>query len=555
MRNDAYYLRKYTVIINLLCILLIIPSVVYSQSPSIFGDFPFENSFLSTTRPQYITVASGDNTVKFTMDGIQLTENYTHRFGGVFFNDRKFSPVNGIIVEFEYMMYNGGADGGDGLNMFLFDANFTTDPKIGAAGAAIGYNYNSGAGSGKRKGLSGAYLGVAFDAFGNHKQLRFEKGSTETGVPGSEQAGIPFRGTAHSNTMEGAVDAAYNGRNDVVLRGIRCDKELRAYRELTGEWRTLEVGYSGYPVLISQSTYTGKGVIKKDDQSGDYVPISPDYSGTRFKISGNGRFTDSSSPSYRRAIVELFPARKEDGGGFYITVSIKHNNGTDVIIRDYHYKEKFYYKENIMLYSRYSGALDDKQPTFELDAKVPDYLRIGFAASTGASTNIHVIKNVNIKLPRAAEAYNDSININPSQTAQLQPLVNDIAYNGIISKVQTGSSANIDPNTFRFIDNNTIVAVNPGDPYIEHTVSNQGVWRYYPSTQQVTFIPVPEFVGEAKIEYDIKGKKDNTPQAGPYEDEAYRSLHAELVVNIEESPLEPERILISNEMVTSRPRK
>lgn len=542
MKNFIFCSRKCLALTSTLLLALVLSINVYSQSTSIFGDFPFQNSFLSTAQPSYITVASNPNTVQFTMDGIQLTKNQTNQFGGVFFNDRKFSSANGIIVEFEYMMYGGGANGGDGMSLFLFDADASANPTIGAAGAALGYNYNSGT-DGTRKGLTGAYLGVALDAYGNHKQLRFE------GV--SNQAGIPFAGTTHGASVENPVEAAYNQNDNIVLRGAK-NGPLEAWREITQETRKLEEGYTGYPVLISQSTSGGRGVIKKDDKTGDYIPLTPAYNGNRFKISGNGTFSSSDDVNYRKAIVELFPAKVEDGGGFYVTVSIKHNTGTDVIIEDYHYKEKFYYKENIMLYSKYSGAIDKVQPSFELNAKVPDWLRIGFAASTGAATNINVVKNVHIMLPRAAEAYNDSTTINPVQTAELSPFINDIAYEGIIRRDQTGSSANINPDSFRFMDNGTIISVNPGDTFIERTVAGQGTWKYYPATNKVTFTPVAGFKGTASIKYNIKGKKDNTPQAGPYDDEAYRSLYADLIVNVDENYQPPKTTMITNRMVTNR---
>jgi len=542
MKNYIFYAERYIICIIISFSLLNINSTSNAQeSPSTFGDFPFESSLYGTTQPSFITVSSG--AVSFTNQGIQLTDNIQNQFGGVYINDRRFKSINGIIVEFEYMMHGGGTSGGDGMSMFLFDASVNT-PAIGAAGAAIGYGYNSGS-SGKKKGLTGAYLGVAFDSFGNHNQVRWE------GI--SNQSGIPFLGNPNGiDKIAGAVDANYNVKDEVVLRGAK-NGELTASRPSTGTSR-LEEGYSGYPVLISQSPYYAKGIIMEDNDSAYYTPITPSYSGRQFSISGNGTFTKPTDDNYRKAIVELFPAEDNDGGGFYVTVSIQHNKGTDVIIDEYHYKQKFYYRENIMLFSPYSKALDTWQPVFEMDATVPEFLRIGFAASTGVATNYNVVKNVHIRLPRAAEAYNDSIEIHPTQTASISPYGNDIAYDGLIRKIQSGHKQNINPREFRFVDNNVVIALNAGDTFIEHT-NSQGVWRYDVSTKQVTFKPADGFKGEAKIEYDIKGKEDLSPNAGPYHDEAYRSMRADIVINVTEKALPSRRVLTSNKMVTGKPRK
>jgi len=496
---------------------------------------------MGTTKPSSITHSGS---VGYTSQGIRLTNTSEGQFGGIYVNDRRFNSINGIIVEFEYMMYGGIGGGGDGMCMFMFNAAEPA-PAIGAIGAAIGYTYNSGTVN-RKEGLKGGYLGVAFDSFGNHKQARWEVVSN--------QAGVPYKGTQNSNIegLPGGIHKDYNVKDEIVLRGAE-NGPIQAWREATQEWKTRPKGFCGYPVLISNSPYYNKGVIKNDDQIGEYSILPSNYyRGSKFRISGNRPFTSPTDAGYRKAIIELFPAKAVEGGGFYVTVSIQHENGIDVIIKDYHYKQEFYYQENIMMYSQFSQTLDAEQPSFKLNATVPEFLRIGFAATTGEATDNHVIKNLHIRLPRAAEAYDDYVEIHPTQTPSIPIFNNDVAYNGIISKVQYGSKDNIDLRSFRFYDNGIIKSLNASDTYIEHTTI-EGTWRYTVATQKVTFKPANGFEGLATIQYDIKGKKDTTPDAGPYDDEAYRSMRATITVDVSQGHQQtgPPQI-ISNRMIINK---
>ncbi|WP_029904378.1 hypothetical protein [Prevotella sp. 10(H)] len=534
------------------------PVNAYAQQ---FGNFPYEESCLNG-KPAAISYAAPQNITNSATfvqgKGLQLTSNQQTSFGGVFIYDRQFGCTNGIIIEFEFMMY--GGTGGDGISMFLFDAS-VSQPKMGAPGAGIGYTYNQVFKSqyltGRYEGLTGAYLGVALDEYGNYKALRWYRNEMRGGISYATPPPNRFN-------LDDQKPVGDDTGDQVTIRGARgkgIGKEITfRYQQTTGssdpgmgpETGKAQIfgdGFSGYPVLITRSTKQGHGYILADD--GRHV--SSNYSGNKFSLTqGSG----SSNLEYRKAIIELFPVESgKAGGGFYVTVKIQHGNQTDVIIDDYQYKESFTYRETPEPFSYNAESPNDPNP-YTLDAEIPDFLRIGFAAATGKSTNTHIIKHIKVSLPRAAEAYMDSIGINPSQmTGTISPYDNDVAYNGVISRTQTGKKQNIDPTQFRFIVNGVPKPVPSGQTFVEATV-DQVKWRYDVNTQLVTFQRLDSSTGVKRIPYDIKGKKDNTPQAGPYEDEAYRSLKADLVIKTDDQ-VEPtvKRVLITNKMVTSRPFK
>ncbi len=246
--------------------------------------------------------------------------------------------------------------------------------------------------------------------------------------------------------------------------------------------------------------------------------------------------------------------------GFLISVMIEGKNTKDTVIYDYNYKAQTYYYENA-----YNGAAGDNQTNdaFEfnasrrrLDINLPVELKIGFAASTGTSaggapgsqgkTDKHVLKNVGIRLPRSAEANDDFLNDRYQGTGPVifEPLLNDLAYNGSISRNQTPSPDNIDPATFKFVAKNDAV---PSNQY-QLVVPGEGTWTYDPATEKATFAPEATFLGQARVRYIIKGKNDGI---GPYHDDAFYSVPATIGVDIIVNP-NPGRNTVTNKMATMK---
>lgn len=508
-----------------------------------YGNFPYEESFLSPTQPSDITkpespLTSVPNKATFTDKGLQLTPNEQSSFGGVFINNRSFTSQNGIFIEFEYMVY--GGTGGDGLSLFLFDEK-TQNPTIGAIGAGIGYAYNraylgNDFKNQRMPGLAGAYMGVAFDAFGNFKAMRYQGEARVNGIP-------------YSMPVSNSFDAADNIGNQVTIRGAKGTA-------LT--FPGTEDGYTGYPVLITQSTMQNTGfILNYDPDSNSYINDGRyrrfnNFDKPSFTIDGGAEFEDENDPAYRKAIVELFPVAPENEGGFLVTVKIQHANVVDTIIYDYHYKStQISYPENALTSGASvgdNGSANDL-PLYSarirtLTATVPDNFKIGFAAATGEETNYHIIKNLRMTLPRSAEANDDYAEI-PQGTPKtsLFPLDNDLAYSGIIQRVQEGSKDYINKNTFRFRGSDGELTP---DPY-SYTEAGVGTWAYDTWNGMVVFYPLSSFIGEATVSYDIKGGISDDIKESPYDDEGYRSLPAKITVNVISSPY---RQTVTNKMTT-----
>ncbi len=117
--------------------------------------FPYCESF-SGGDTQSTTVFGGS--AKLVDGALRLTEAVTDQNGYVYI-DVPFSSAYGIKASFEYFMY--GGSGADGLSVFLFDAE-TQNFRPGGFGGSLGYAQKD-----NNPGLTGAYLGLGFDAFGN----------------------------------------------------------------------------------------------------------------------------------------------------------------------------------------------------------------------------------------------------------------------------------------------------------------------------------------------------------------------------------------------------
>lgn len=531
-------MKNKSIIVLVIIVMIYISISLQVEAQSEYGNFPYYQSFKTTVKPseiEKITPQNGkNNAATFTADGLQLTSVETDKFGAIFVKDRRFQAIQGIRIEFEYAMY--GGTGADGMSVFLFDAS-VANPTIGAPGAGIGYAYNrtnndtwNGNVGYRAKGLSGAYLGIALDSYGNFKQRRWQGEARVNGIPGLVTStdhryvsNVTLRGAKGGSTQ--IKDFPYDGMGD---------------------------GYNGYPVLISQPTLSQrKGWILhgSDGTYSDLDGTSPNLDGTspnldeyEYVYKGNFSLRGNSETDYRKAIIELFPFTKKDG--FWVTVKIQHGETVTTVIEDYPYKNSIIYAENAYTTSGDYNTSNPGTPsskTTTLNAAIPDYLRIGFAASTGGETDIHLIKEVHISLPRAAEAYDDSATTTKGKSVIVDVLSNDIGYSGLIAKEQDGYSHFLNPYAFRFCDATGavlgVVDAN-GTSYSDAS----GTWRFDFITGKLIYTPVRSFVGQTTVNYTIKaGLNDEKP----YRDEAYRSFPATVMVDVA-----PPKAVISNRMVT-----
>ncbi|MEX2513154.1 MAG: PKD domain-containing protein [Cyclobacteriaceae bacterium] len=220
--------------------------------------FPYCESFQGDLERQ-ATVLGGAARL---IDGVVRLTDAREQQNGFVFIDIPFPSSFGVKISFEYFSY--GGTGADGLSMFLFDAA-TPAFSPGSFGGSLGYAPSSG--SQGRQGLTGAYLGIGFDSFGNF-------GNQENGKEGSFPNGA---NQLHPNSL--------------VVRG-------------PGQ------GNRGYEFVVGIKTNEGGPLGLPQEQ--------------RFSISSGGqgtnRVTDPNLPGYRKVFIDLMPGGPD--GGYLLTLEM-----------------------------------------------------------------------------------------------------------------------------------------------------------------------------------------------------------------------------------------
>lgn len=490
-----------------------------TEVASIYGFYSYSNSLMNAASASELTIQGN---ASHTSTGVQLTPASSGQFGGLFINGRTFTSVNGLHVEFEYDMKNGtplSGTYGDGLSFFLYDGAVTS-PTIGAPGAGLGYSYNRAQNtyaSQRKAGLSSAYLGIALDEFGNFKSKRFQGESRVNGI-----AGVAWSQPTSHVTLRGAKGAAIN---------------------TTG----LGDGFTGYPVLITRSTLSNSGTVGRVLQTDrSYLTTSNTLSSV-FDLRNN-------AGEFRKVYLDLIPhfISSTTTDGFDIKVDIQTTqNGTPVnVINYYHYKTSVPYTENANPQTTDFNSSDTEGAATSqtLNATTPAFLKLGFAASTGAAFQQHIIRNVKLTLPYSAVTNDDAASTCKFQSVNIPVFNNDIAYKGPISITTppTGSNTNIDYSTFSFAKTSDTDLT-----LYRKKITTEGTWTYNKSTGIVTFSPSSGFTGTATMTYTVKGrtvKDSNGKIVEPYGDTAYRSVPATITVSLKTTSCIYSAI--SNRMVT-----
>src|SRR5690606_38909458 len=188
---------------------------------------------------------------------LRLTSNQEYQSGYVYL-DIPFPSTFGFRASFEYFSY-GGNGNADGLTFFLFDGGVPTF-QPGAFGGALGYAQGVNPSFANSPGLSGAYIGIGLDEFGNF-----------------------------SNAVEGKDGRGFLP-NSVVIRG-------------PGN------GFSGYNCIAR---------IRPNQEARGLPAADP------FRISTGGwstnRVTDPNTTGYRKVFIDLQPV--ESGVGFVLNMEM-----------------------------------------------------------------------------------------------------------------------------------------------------------------------------------------------------------------------------------------
>lgn len=445
-------------------------------------NFPFKTDFLGTTIPTGWIKPGTINSATPSTDGLKLTTGALSEFGGVVLDGVDFNSTNGITVSFEYSMYGGNTyDGqyGDGLAFFLFDSNKTST--LGAAGRGLGYSNGD---TNLDLGVDGGYIGIGFDEFGNFKDYKLGRN------------GIPA--------------ASLSGPEHLTIRGAM------------GTSRT-----NGYPVLSTMRTNIASDATttlsaKLDITTGNIVYSTTGLSSADvFSIRPGTLSTTVGDTYYRRGKLTLLP---RTGGGFRISLEVIHGGVTTVLLNQFEYPTSIKYNDN--------SASSTATNIVTLNTPVPAKFQLGFAASTGAAAQVHLIRHIEISIPYMPSAADDQISICnafPQSSTNISPFINDTFYNGPLTGTPSlgNTSSYIDYNSFQFSDvNDNPIGTNQNRSYTENGV---GTWTYNATTAQVNFVPVNGFIGQATVYYTAKGLSTN---GGPFGQEIYRSAPQKLTVNV-----------------------
>lgn len=171
------------------------------------AQFPYFESFRTSSRngivlggaPSAFLTAGGNSESGGTPidkegDGYLRLTNATQNQKGYAYSTSSFPSIRGLKVEFEYYIY--GGNGADGISFFLFDSK-ASPFTIGGFGGSLGYAQYTNT-SPTSVGVSGGYLGVGLDEYGNFSyNIEGRQGTGGGFFPGS----ITLRGQGNGAAL------------------------------------------------------------------------------------------------------------------------------------------------------------------------------------------------------------------------------------------------------------------------------------------------------------------------------------------------------------------
>lgn len=376
---------------------------------------------------------------RYTSEGLVLTDKrVAHSAFAI--DNLEIDLREGVVIEFEYAMAALGQPAfgkGEGLALFLYDANERLD--LGYGFEALGYAFNEANGiSGRKPSLKGAYLAVAFDVGGGFKNFFSTNEHRREGISPArfEQAGY------YQN------DFGRYQRNHITLRGAHASYYM-AY------------GYNGNPVLLTKyfgGTSVSAGEISMatlNYHTGEYA-FDRNTDAANFDVGNGGTHTNL---NFQKIVVELEPA--SNGEGMYITVKAKEGSREIVLIEDFKYETSF-------------KTYDKMNDLYDVKAPIPDRVKVGFTASTGNFTQQKtIIRNVKIAIPNALILEDIQEEMCVSDTGESRnaaitvPVFEDLDFA-------------VQPSSFQFVD------ANGNEVGTSYTQSNVGEWSYSSSREEVT---------------------------------------------------------------------
>ena len=197
------------------------------------------------------------NRVRYIADGRDFIRQGER---GSFIIDQPFPREDGLIVEFDFFIYNGDGNdtppSADGISFFLLDGS-TPAPTPGAFGGSLGYAQASTEG-GIQPGASNGFIGIGFDVFGNFSNPDPREG--RNGGPGQQPDRVVLRGSFAKN-----YPFITNVSVSSVLGGTLDDKasiaapKIRSQGNVQGRRARITITPEGF-LTVGLSTQTGENI-------------------------------------------------------------------------------------------------------------------------------------------------------------------------------------------------------------------------------------------------------------------------------------------------------
>lgn len=223
----------------------------------------FKNNYTETdTEIGGDAILTGNGTVDPKGDGwLRLTPAIGNKRGFAYVN-KPFPSTQGVIVEFDYKTW--GGNGADGFVVYLFDAKYgpsgTNLFKTGGYGGSLGYAQQN-----TTPGLTGGYIGVGFDEWGNFALSNEGKNGGLTGEVKSNY--ITIRGKESNYTYLNSV------KYDLGIASSSTTRPLD-----TNFYRRVKIKIEPINSIYRITVYV------KSDITGNYVQqITTDYNEKPFE--------------------------------------------------------------------------------------------------------------------------------------------------------------------------------------------------------------------------------------------------------------------------------
>ena len=501
------------------------------------SSFPYSNPFKSLNGLD-LQKTQGTPALDNVHQGINLT-NGESETSGFTFTDLSFSTKKGFVVDFVYIIYpsslnTGSANKkfGSGFSFVLFNKNTSTIPTSGSnTNGGLGYAYSYRNPQLPYNGFERGYLGISFDMLGASK-VRFTSDQNPTGSPW----GAPWR-----NGIPDLSTTAQNSGSDITIRGpFNPD----FYFTPSGS----NTRYYGYPVLMSQTTNAAvtPNYWEINGTTGDYTSLTksmPD-----FKIYSDEYTNDPNNVNYRRAVISLFPGKKETAEGFYINVTIYHGSIATKVVTDF-----FIDSSSTINYNDMEKATSTTQTTATnllktLSLTPPDNLGIAFFGNTAYGySSVQNISSLNIALPFSPDlpdASADDVCKTKGRSSSFSVLDGALGYSSINytpEQPPIGRFSNIDLTSFQFrvYDSATGNFTDTPSQYI--CTTDAGTYTYDSKTGNITFIPntAAASLTQDFIYYNIKNKVPTDPASAALATDEYRSRTAKATINLTDTQCPP----------------